>query len=98
MASTAEQLVAAARQRAEESDAGALRRRAEVAAANLSRGVLAFQVETHPVLACRTAPERAWRAILAAEAFRRMGFPAGSSLAGGFRPWPLAGHPVTREG
>ncbi len=78
-------------------------------AANIPRGVLEFQVEAHPALACRTAPELALRerplvlycrtggrAALAAESLQRMGFSAVASLAGGFEAWQAAGRAVSR--
>ncbi len=76
-------------------------------AANLPRGVLEFQVEAHPALACRTAEPLALRerplvlycrtggrAALAAESLGRMGFSAVSSLAGGVLGWQDAGLPL----
>ena len=78
-------------------------------AANLPRGVLEFQVEAHPALACLTAEPLALRerplvlycrtggrAALAAESLGRMGFSAMSSLAGGVLAWQDAGLPLER--
>jgi rhodanese-related sulfurtransferase len=76
-------------------------------AANLPRGVLEFQVEAHPALACRTAEPLALRerplvlycrtggrAALATESLCRMGFGAVSSLAGGVLGGQDAGLPL----
>jgi rhodanese-related sulfurtransferase len=78
-------------------------------AANLPRGVLEFQVEAHPALACRTAEPLALRdrplivycrtggrAALAADSLGRMGFSAVSSLSGGVLGWQDAGLPLER--
>lgn len=79
-------------------------------ATNIPRGVLEFQVEAHPALACTTAPELALRerpllvycrsggrAALAAESLTRMGFRAVASLAGGILAWQAEGRALARE-
>lgn len=78
------------------------------AAVNIPRGVLEFQVEAHPALACVTEPalsvrERpvlvycrsGGRAALAAEALQAMGFARVSSIAGGILGWTDSGLPLT---
>ncbi|MEZ5455340.1 MAG: rhodanese-like domain-containing protein [Lysobacteraceae bacterium] len=77
-------------------------------AINIPRGVLEFQVEAHPAMACATDPalalrERAitlycrtgGRSALAADALRQMGFSKVRSMAGGITAWTERGHPVT---
>lgn len=81
------------------------------AAVNIPRGVLEFQVEAHPALACATAPELALRerplliycrtggrAALAAESLQRMGFGAVASLAGGILAWQADGRALAGGG
>lgn len=76
-------------------------------AINIPRGVLEFQVEAHPAVACVTDPalslrERplllacrsGGRAALAAEALGRMGFSQVRSIAGGVMGWAEAGLPL----
>lgn len=78
-------------------------------AINLPRGVLEFQVEAHPAMACTTTPALAdrdrpvllycrsgGRAALAACSLAAMGFSDVRSIAGGFQAWAEAGLPVTR--
>ena len=77
-------------------------------AINLPRGVLEFQVDAHPAMACATSPALAersrpilvycltgGRSTLAAESLQRLGFTEVESLAGGFAAWRDAGLPVT---
>jgi len=77
-------------------------------AINIPRGVLEFQVEAHPAMACATDPalalrERAitlycrtgGRSALAADALQQMGFSKVRSMAGGITTWTERGHPVT---
>lgn len=77
-------------------------------AINLPRGVLEFQIEAHPALACTTAAALAERArplvvyclsggrsALAAQSLQQLGFTRVESLAGGYRAWCDAGLPVT---
>lgn len=77
-------------------------------AINLPRGVLEFQIDAHPAMACTTSPALAdrtrpllvyclsgGRSALAAESLQRLGFTRVESLAGGYRAWCEAGHPVT---
>ncbi|MBN8482809.1 MAG: sulfurtransferase [Xanthomonadales bacterium] len=77
-------------------------------AINLPRGVLEFQVDAHPAMACATSPALAersrplvvycltgGRSALAAESLQRLGFTEVESLAGGFAAWRDAGLPVT---
>ena len=80
-------------------------------AASIPRGVLEFQVEAHPSLACVTAAELALRdrqiivycrtggrASLAAQSLERMGFNAVASLTGGILGWQDAGRPLVAGG
>lgn len=77
-------------------------------AVNIPRGVLEFQVEAHPAVACATDPalsvrERplvvycrtGGRSALAAENLQKLGFARVRSLAGGITAWRDGGHPVT---
>lgn len=77
-------------------------------AINIPRGVLEFQVEAHPAVACVTdaalsVRERAvliccrsgGRAALATVALQEMGFARASSIAGGILAWTDAGLPLT---
>lgn len=78
-------------------------------AINLPRGVLEFQVDGHPAMACATAPALAdrgrpvllycrsgGRAALAAQSLAAMGFSDVRSIAGGIQAWVEAGLPVVR--
>lgn len=78
-------------------------------AINLPRGVLEFQVDAHPAMACATAPALAdrgrpvllycrsgGRAALAAQSLAAMGFSDVRSIAGGIQAWVEAGLPVVR--
>lgn len=80
-------------------------------AVNIPRGVLEFQVEAHPALACTTAPQLALRerqvivyclsggrAALAAQSLGRMGFHHVASLGGGILAWQAEGRATTLEG
>ena len=77
-------------------------------AINIPRGVLEFQVEAHPAMACATDPALALRdraitlycrtggrSALAADALQQMGFSKVRSMAGGITTWTERGHPVT---
>ncbi|MDP1697800.1 MAG: rhodanese-like domain-containing protein [Xanthomonadaceae bacterium] len=76
-------------------------------AINIPRGVLEFQVEAHPAMACSTNPALAererevlvycrsgGRAALAAVALQNMGFTQVRSISGGIDAWTAAGLPV----
>jgi len=76
-------------------------------AVNIPRGVLEFQVEAHPAVACVTDPalsvrnrpvllvcRSGGRAALAADTLGRMGFGQVSSIAGGVVGWTEAGLPL----
>lgn len=76
-------------------------------AINIPRGVLEFQVEAHPAVACVTDPalslrDRAivvycrtgGRSALAAHNLQRMGFTNVRSLAGGIAAWREQGLPL----
>lgn len=80
-------------------------------AVNIPRGRLELEVDGHPVVGGRTAPELSHRArpvvlyclsggrsALAAEALKRLGFALPMSLAGGILGWEGAGLPVARPG
>ncbi|HRD71965.1 MAG TPA: rhodanese-like domain-containing protein [Aquimonas sp.] len=77
-------------------------------AINIPRGVLEFQVEAHPAMACAVDPALALRdraitlycrtggrSALAADALQQMGFSKVRSMAGGITAWTERGHPVT---
>ena len=77
-------------------------------AVNIPRGVLEFEIEAHPAVACATHPALADRArpllvycrsggrsALAAEVLGRLGFTDVVSMAGGIVAWREAGLPVT---
>ena len=77
-------------------------------AINIPRGVLEFQVEAHPAMACAVDPALALRdraitlycrtggrSALAADAPQQMGFSKVRSMAGGITAWTERGHPVT---
>ena len=79
-------------------------------AVNLPRGVLEFQIQAHPAMACNTSDSLAQpsrrlvlyclsggRAALAADSLQKLGFTAVCSLAGGFNGWCAAGLPVATE-
>ncbi len=79
-------------------------------AINLPRGVLEFQIETHPAVAPagdQAPPDKArpivlycrtgGRAALAAVSLQRMGFTDVSSISGGITGWSDAGLPVCTE-
>lgn len=91
-----------------------VREPAEYATAHLAgaipipRGVLEFQVEANPAIACVTEPALALReqpivlycrtggrSALAAESLQQLGFTRVRSLAGGITAWTAAGKPVT---
>jgi len=91
-----------------------VREPAEYATAHLAgaipipRGVLEFQVEANPAIACVTEPALALReqpivlycrtggrSALAAESLQKLGFTRVRSLAGGITAWTAAGMPVT---
>jgi rhodanese-related sulfurtransferase len=91
-----------------------VREPAEYATAHLAgaipipRGVLEFQVEANPAIACVTEPALALReqpivlycrtggrSALAAESLQQLGFTRVRSLAGGITAWTAAGMPVT---
>jgi len=74
----------------------------------IPRGVLEFQVEANPAVACVTEPALAvreqpivlycrtgGRSALAAESLQKLGFTRVRSLAGGITAWTAAGKPVT---
>jgi rhodanese-related sulfurtransferase len=74
----------------------------------IPRGVLEFQVEANPAVACVTEPALALReqpivvycrtggrSALAAESLQNLGFKNVRSLAGGITAWTAAGLPVT---
>ena len=76
-------------------------------AINIPRGVLEFQVEGHPAVAQKLAPElqlknapiylycrTGGRSALAAESLQKMGFHDLRSLVGGFLAWEAAGMKV----
>jgi rhodanese-related sulfurtransferase len=76
-------------------------------AINIPRGVLEFQVEAHPAMACSTDPALAererevlvycrsgGRAALAAASLQSMGFTQVRSISGGIEAWTAAGLPV----
>jgi rhodanese-related sulfurtransferase len=77
-------------------------------AVHIPRGVLEFQVEANPAVACVTEPALAvreqpivlycrtgGRSALAAESLQKLGFSRVRSLAGGITAWATAGKPVT---
>jgi rhodanese-related sulfurtransferase len=77
-------------------------------AIHIPRGVLEFQVEANPAIACVTEPALALReqpivlycrtggrSALAAESLQQLGFTRVRSLAGGITAWTAAGMPVT---
>ncbi len=93
-----------------------VREPAEYASAHIAgaipipRGVLEFQVEANPAIACVTEPALALReqpivlycrtggrSALAAESLQRLGFTRVRSLAGGITAWTAAGMPVTQH-
>ena len=76
----------------------------------IPRGVLEFQVEANPAIACVTEPALAvrdqpivlycrtgGRSALAAESLQKLGFSRVRSLAGGITAWTEAGKPVTQH-
>ena len=76
-------------------------------ATHIPRGVLEFQVEAHPAMACATAPALAarertvlvycrsgGRSALAAQSLQRMGFRDVRSIAGGIQAWAALGLPL----
>ncbi len=78
-------------------------------ASHIPRGVLEFQVEAHPALACETSPalsvrhrtvlvycRSGGRSALAAHALQRMGFRDVRSIAGGIQAWEALGLPLAR--
>ncbi|MGY0505099.1 rhodanese-like domain-containing protein [Luteimonas sp. e5] len=77
-------------------------------AINIPRGVLEFQVDAHPAVACATDPALAHRgrplvvyclsggrAALSVDNLQKLGFSDVRSLAGGIEGWRQAGLPVT---
>lgn len=79
-------------------------------AVNLPRGVLEFQIEAHPALACEASPALAdrqrpivvyclsgGRSALAADSLQRLGFQNVQSLTGGITAWHEAGLAVVAE-
>ena len=76
-------------------------------AVNLPRGVLEFQIRTHPAVAGRTAGSSALplllycltggRSALAADSLGQLGFEDVRSLAGGLQAWRNAGLPVSMD-
>jgi rhodanese-related sulfurtransferase len=123
---TANDLVAAARQRIEEISAAQVRAEESAerviidvrepgefaaghvpGAINLPRGVIEFQIDAHPAMACATnsalsAKSRplvlyclsGGRAALAADSLQQLGFEQVRSLAGGINAWREAGLPI----
>lgn len=76
-------------------------------AVNLPRGVLEFQIEAHPAMACTTADAlqgrdrpllvyclSGGRSALAACSLQELGFTHVRSLAGGVKAWSEAGRPL----
>lgn len=76
-------------------------------AVNIPRGVLEFQIEAHPAVACATDPVLAvrdrpivlyclsgGRAALAAQALQTLGFSRVHSITGGISAWAQGGLPV----
>ncbi|MCG6118628.1 MAG: sulfurtransferase [Aquimonas sp.] len=76
----------------------------------IPRGVLEFQVEANPAIACVTEPALAvreqpivlycrtgGRSALAADSLQQLGFTRVRSLAGGITAWTEAGKPVTQH-
>lgn len=76
-------------------------------AINLPRGVIEFQIDAHPAMACTTSDALArksrslvvyclsgGRAALAADSLQRLGFDRVQSLAGGIVAWREAGLPI----
>lgn len=76
-------------------------------AINIPRGVIEFQVEAHPALACATDEALALRerplllyclsggrAALATASLQELGFTRVASIAGGIQGWAAAGLPV----
>ena len=76
-------------------------------AVNIPRGVLEFQVEAHPALACAIEPalsrkdlplmlvcRSGGRAALAADSLQAMGFANVRSIGGGVLAWQQAGLPL----
>ena len=76
-------------------------------AVNIPRGVLEFQVDAHPALACAIDPalqrkdlplvvvcRSGGRAALAADSLQAMGFADVRSIAGGVLGWQQAGLPL----
>lgn len=76
-------------------------------AINLPRGVLEFQIDAHPAMACTTNETLAHksrplvvyclsggRAALAADSLQQLGFDRVQSLAGGITAWREAGLPI----
>lgn len=79
-------------------------------AISIPRGVLEFQIETHPALASldgghvpvRERPiilycRSGARSALAASSLMQMGFTHVSSMAGGITAWQEAGKPITAD-
>ncbi len=79
-------------------------------AINLPRGVLEFQIEAHPAMACSTtealqARDRpllvycltGGRSALAALSLQELGFRHVRSMAGGVKAWSAAGLPLSTD-
>lgn len=79
-------------------------------AVNLPRGVLEFQIEAHPAMACSTAEAlqardrpllvyclTGGRSALAARSLQELGFRHVRSMAGGVKAWTAAGLPLSTD-
>jgi rhodanese-related sulfurtransferase len=79
-------------------------------ALHIPRGVLEFQIEANPAVACVTEPALALRerpivlycrtggrSALAAQSLQNLGFTRVRSLAGGITAWTAAGKAVTAD-
>ena len=79
-------------------------------AINLPRGVLEFQIEAHPAMACSTADAlqardrpllvyclTGGRSALAALSLQELGFRHVRSMAGGVKAWSAAGLPLSTD-
>jgi rhodanese-related sulfurtransferase len=69
-------------------------------AVNIPRGVLEFQIGTHPAFGADKDGEilvyclSGGRSALAVESLKKLGYVQAVSLAGGFKAWSDAGQPV----
>lgn len=69
-------------------------------AINIPRGVLEFQIGSHPALGADKNAEilvyclSGGRSALAVESLKKLGYGQAVSLAGGFKAWSEAGQPI----